>query len=280
MITISHSDICDFARLTLLVYEYGKTFKIDKNINLTKFLTTIKESELLEDNLRNNVISELALSSPLGIVYKFYSIDSTDLQVGITKSEVNKRITVIFRGSESMRDWYYDLSILKTKLHDNVYVHSGFYKQLYNENMYENLKNDINDLIKEYTDYEIYITGHSLGAALATLFGYELARSIPNKVNIISFASPRVGNIEFKKAFDKKENLYHIRVTNNRDVVTAVPFINFKHVGTNVCLYENSYDIFYNYSYNHWLKYSLFNCWRVSDHSMDLYYTRLLKNKW
>ena len=280
MITISHPDICDFARLTLLVYEYGKTFKIDKNINLTKFLSTIKKSELLEDNLRNNVISELALSSPLGIVYKFYSIDSTDLQVGITKSEANKRITVIFRGSESMRDWYYDLSILKTKLHDNVYVHSGFYKQLYNENMYENLKNDINDLIKEYTDYEIYITGHSLGAALATLFGYELARSIPNKVNIISFASPRVGNIEFKKAFDEKENLYHIRVTNNRDIVTAVPFINFKHVGTNICLYENSYDIFYNYSYNHWLKYSLFNCWRVSDHSMDLYYTRLLKNKW
>ena len=137
MITISHPDICDFARLTLLVYEYGKTFKIDKNINLTKFLSTIKKSELLEDNLRNNVISELALSSPLGIVYKFYSIDSTDLQVGITKSEANKRITVIFRGSESMRDWYYDLSILKTKLHDNVYVHSGFYKQLYNENMYE-----------------------------------------------------------------------------------------------------------------------------------------------
>ena len=280
MTSVTHNDVCDFARLTLLIYEYGKSFKLDKNMNLTTFMNEQAENPFEKDNLTNEIIKELSKSSPFGTVYKFYNIDTTDLQVGITISEVNKRITVVFRGSESRRDWYYDLSVLKTKLHDNVYVHGGFYKQLCDENTLDNLKKDITELIKKHSDYEIFITGHSLGGALSTLFGYELARIITKKVNIISFASPRVGNSEFKKAFDKKDNIIHLRITNNRDIIAALPMINFKHVGTNICLYENSFDIFHNYSYNSWFKYSLFNCWRISDHSMSLYYKRLIKNKW
>ena len=276
---MNHSDLCDFARLTLLVYEYGKSFTLDKELTLENFLVNQKNKPF-EDNLRCKIIQELSESSPFGIVHKFFSIDSTDLQVGITISEKNKRITVIFRGSESKYDWYYDLNIWKKKLHDNVYVHGGFYKQLHNENMYNNLKEEIIKLINDYSDYKIYVTGHSLGGALATLFGYELSNDIENKVNIISFASPRVGDNAFKKSFNIKSNINHLRVTNHRDIVTAFPFINYKHVGCNLSLYDNSYELFKNYNYNTWFKFSIFNCWRISDHSMDLYYKRLLNNKW
>ena len=280
MVNISHSDICDLARLTLLIYEYGESFKLNPQLNITEFLENLIENPNSPNSFRNQILKKIGETSPLGIVHKFYDIKSTDLQVGITISEVNKRISIIFRGSESKKDWFYDLSVLKKKLHDNVYVHGGFYKQLCDENMLDILKKDILNLLEEKKDYEVFVTGHSLGGALSTLFGYELSRVTSKKVNIVSFASPRIGNSEFKNSFDKRKNLVHIRITNNRDIVTALPMINFKHVGTNICLYENSFDIFHDYSYNSWFKYSLFNCWRISDHSMDLYYKRLTKNKW
>ena len=45
----------------------------------------------------------------------------------------------------------------------------------------------------------VYVTGHSLGAALATLAGFYLScdPEIPKPVSSISFASPRVGDASF-----------------------------------------------------------------------------------
>lgn len=282
MSIIPHSDVCDFAKLTLLVYEYGKSFTIDKDKTIESFVSDImaeKESPI-KNELRMNIIKDLATTSPHGKVYKFYSVESTDLQVGITISETHKRICVVFRGSESKHDWYYDLSFLKHNLHDNVYVHGGFFKQLHKEGMYDKIKSDVLDLLRDDSDYNIYITGHSLGAALATLFGYELSREISNDVCVVSFASPRVGNYDFRKSFDNQSNLIHYRVTNNRDIVTAAPMVLFQHVGINISLKDKSYEIFHNYSYNSWFSFSLFTCWSISDHYMDLYYKRLIKNVW
>lgn len=282
MSVIPHSEVCDLAKLTLLVYEYGKSFTLDKNKTIEDFVMEINDTNKspIENEFRLNIIKDLAKSSPHGKVYKFYSIDSTDLQVGITISETHKRISVIFRGSESKYDWYYDLSILKKNIHDDVYVHSGFYNQLHSENTYENLLSDLKTLTDKNPDYSIYITGHSLGAALSTLFGYELSREVKNVITVVSFASPRVGDYEFRKKFDEKENLIHYRVSNNRDVVTSAPMFYYQHVGTNIALTEDSYQFYYNYSYNGWYHFSLFTCWSISDHYMDLYYKRLVKNVW
>jgi predicted lipase len=281
MSLIPHCEVCDFAKLTILVYEYGKSFTIDEDKTIEGFVSELNEDKpLIQNEFRLGIIKELSKSSPHGKVHKFYSVKSTDLQAGITLSETHKRISVIFRGSESKYDWYYDLSLFKIKLHDDVYVHGGFYKQLHNEEMFENIKNDLLELLKENPDYSIFITGHSLGAALSTLFGYELSREIKNDVTVVSFASPRVGNPAFRREFDKKTNLTHYRISNDRDIITAAPMINFQHVGTNISLSDNQYEVFYNYSYNTWWKFSLFHCWKVSDHYMDVYYNRLLKHKW
>ena len=275
-------ETCDLARLTMLVYEYGKSFTIDKKLNLETFVGNLEKEAVcpIKNELRMNVIKDLSKTSPHGKVHKFYSVDSTDLQVGVTISETHKRISVVFRGSESKYDWYYDLSLFKINLHDDVWVHGGFYKQLHNEDMYEKLKKDVVDLLAENPDYQVYVTGHSLGAALSTLFGYELSKEIQNNIVVISFASPRVGNPAFRTKFDQQKNLTHYRISNEQDIVTAAPMINFQHVGTNICLKKDRYDVFYNYSYNTWYQFSLFNCWKVSEHDMDLYYTRLMNCDW
>ncbi|KAG5606194.1 hypothetical protein H5410_027686 [Solanum commersonii] len=63
------------------------------------------------------------------------------------------------------------------------------------------------------------ITGHSLGGALALLNAYELATNFQKlPISVISFASPRVGNISFR------DELYQmggkiLRVTLKQDLV-------------------------------------------------------------
>lgn len=278
---ISHNDAMNMLELSMLVYSYGKDFKFKKGEDIDHFIKNIKDGEL--SNLsegRKSAIKSLSKDCPHGNVIHFIDNSNSDLQCAITKSETKKRITLVFRGSESLSDWYYDLSIFKTYLKkEKVYVHSGFYKQLTIDNEYDKILNIIKEQLKLHPDYEFFVTGHSLGGALCTLCGFLLAHEIPNKVHVVSFASPRVGDSKWRKAFDKKENLKHHRVTNRRDIVTSAPMAWFKHVGDNIRVKDDCFKWFPDYTYS-WWDVSLFKCFSISDHDCDLYYERLSKNKW
>ncbi len=279
---ISHDIVCDLLGLTMLIYDYNKKFILDKNETIEEFLNSFqKNNELLEEltDARKNVILDLSDTSSKGKVEEFISEIETDLQVGITTSEKNKRISIIFRGSESKKDWMHDLNIVKYELEKNVYVHSGFFNQLHKNNVFEKILNKTKELIENNPEYSVYITGHSLGAALSTLCGYQLSNEITDKITVVNFASPRIGNMNFKNKCNNKDNLCIYRITNDRDIVTATPMINFKHVGTNIRITENKIDLYKNNSYP-WWSYSLWYCWRISDHNVDLYYERLVKHKW
>jgi len=94
---------------------------------------------------------------------------------------------------------------------------------------------DVKELMKEHANYRLYCTGHSLGGACCTLFGFyaamedELVQNGP--VVVISIASPRVGGYEFCDSFhelEQKRRIQHLRVSNKEDVVTHLPFIALK----------------------------------------------------
>jgi alpha-beta hydrolase superfamily lysophospholipase len=61
------------------------------------------------------------------------------------------------------------------------------------------------DMIGKYPDYNIYMTGHSLGGALSTLLAFKLAALEDARVNkpitCLTIASPRVGNLDLQRAF-------------------------------------------------------------------------------
>ena len=76
----------------------------------------------------------------------------------------------------------------------------------------------------------IEVTGHSLGAALATLYVAENSRSTKLATPLIcTFASPRVGDPAFKAEFDKL-GITSWRIVNELDVVPKLPFLGFRHV--------------------------------------------------
>ena len=85
----------------------------------------------------------------------------------------------------------------------------------------------------------LYITGHSLGAAMATIASGRMQSKV---LALITFGSPRVGNKEYVNSL----KVTHYRVQNNYDDVTKVPFIlmGFTHHGTH--MYLNYYGAFRN----------------------------------
>lgn len=85
----------------------------------------------------------------------------------------------------------------------------------------------------------LYVTGHSLGAAMATIAAGRMHSKV---IALITFGSPRVGNQEYVDCL----TFAHFRVQNNCDDVTKVPFklMGFAHHGTHV--YMNYYGAFRN----------------------------------
>ena len=80
----------------------------------------------------------------------------------------------------------------------------------------------------------VEITGHSLGAALATLYTMENARTnnITNPA-LCTFASPAVGDADFVSAFNAL-GLTSWRIVNQPDIVPKLPpaSLGFAHVNT------------------------------------------------
>ncbi|KAI6190319.1 Hydrolase [Aphelenchoides bicaudatus] len=74
----------------------------------------------------------------------------------------------------------------------------------------------------KYPDYKLWVTGHSLGAAIATLFSADLVINgrfnMQNSVHY-NFGQPRVGNLEFAFFHDLFLPEYY-RVTHRQDFVS------------------------------------------------------------
>lgn len=288
---VSHDLALDLLRITMLVYNYGKNLKIEEDTTIESFVSEIQSGGGIDsldmNDTRKEALSEVAQNVPTGKICKWISDEDTDLQVGVTLSEGKKRICIVFRGSESRSDWYYDFMIVKEGLTMDaltksplVNVHSGFLAQLMTNDVYSSLVATVKSLLVDHPDYEICVTGHSLGGALSTLFGFMISHELDNKVTVTSFASPRVGDWEWKKAFDAKSNLYHYRVTNKRDAITAVPMIKYYHVGDNIQLKDDKFELFTLDAVRGWFDETLLTCWSASEHNVDLYYKRLIKNLW
>ena len=148
---------------------------------------------------------------------KFIDIDGAQAYVVANK----ERIVIAFRGTQPTQ--WNDIKADLKAFHKEGF-HLGFLTE------YRKLRlaviEQVNAFAEERKQAKIFITGHSLGGAMATVCAFDF----PDAECVYTFGSPRACSWSKAKEFPVK----HIRVVNNNDVVPKVPFawMGFRHVGT------------------------------------------------
>ena len=135
----------------------------------------------------------------------------------VARNQTTRNVFVVFRGAQELRDWRANLS-LPPVVHEWGMVEQGF------SGLYQECTVSVIQAVKRAPDAPgVFATGHSLGAALATLAAADLAiHGIA--AALYNFASPRVGNTKFAQAFNANALVTaRWRIVNTEDIVTTVP---------------------------------------------------------
>ena len=151
----------------------------------------------------------------------FFVSRKTDTQAMLIESVAPPVFAaLVFRGTEQrIKDFITDLELGAPHLAEvTPHVHEGFEEAL--DSVWEEV-----DVALSTLECPVFYTGHSLGAALATL---AAARRPPQAV--YTFGSPRVGNEAFAASL---RDVPVYRVVDDDDVVTTLPpkALGFKHAG-------------------------------------------------
>ena len=143
----------------------------------------------------------------------FMDVGGTQVLVTDGQTRDSHAVRVIaFRGTEpdDLRDIFDDLKFLPTPWAAGGTVHGGF------AGAFGRVKEPVLAAINGATSGQtVLVTGHSLGAALATL-----AASLASKVRLVTFGSPRVGDSAFTSLIGADR---HDRFVDFLDAVTRIP---------------------------------------------------------
>ncbi|MEK8127930.1 lipase family protein [Paenibacillus filicis] len=136
-------------------------------------------------------------------------------------TESADRIIIAFRGTNTRPEWISNSIARQTPypfLSDSGLVHSGFL------DIYRTARKSILSALRKLPeDRKLFITGHSLGGALATLCAVDVAANSKFKSPVVyTYASPRVGNPKFAMRFNNLLSGRH-RIYNNNDLVPGLP---------------------------------------------------------
>jgi len=161
--------------------------------------------------------------------YEF--IHSGGTQAFIASNE--SMIIVAFRGTEAtkLQDWATDLNFNLVPGQFGGKIHEGFHSAL--SSVWRRTELMITKF-RENKDKSLWFTGHSLGAALATLAVARLRADDHPVDGLYTFGQPRTGDRGFAREFNNDFKPYTFRFVNNSDTITRIPprSLSYSHVGT------------------------------------------------
>ena len=136
-------------------------------------------------------------------------------------------IVVAFRGTDERADWLTNLNILLKRSPLGL-VHRGFMEAA--ESFWPELARYL--LEGEDNGRRVWVTGHSLGGAVALLAATKLL--VEDHVPIAglyTFGQPPVGATSFCSAFEEQRPFPMFRFINHTDAVADAPLLSCEHVG-------------------------------------------------
>ena len=159
---------------------------------------------------------------------EFVFFEQRDTQAFIAGND--DMLVLAFRGTEgNLNDWMTDLDVALVGGPGGM-VHEGFLVGL--GMVWRDVWRWID---KNRGKRALWITGHSLGGALAMLATARLRLEKDQPVNgLYTFGQPRSGDREFARNFDADFGRFTFRYVNNNDIVPRVPFRSmwYSHAGT------------------------------------------------
>lgn len=154
---------------------------------------------------------------------RFFESSRTSTQCLVAHNEAS--VLVVFRGTEidSRRNLLTDADFMLVPESGAGRVHRGFKAAL--DSIWRPL---LIHLEQVGGNRGLWLAGHSLGGALATLMTSRLlSMGVGNVRGLMTFGSPKVGDSRFVRHMDCPV----WRVVNGNDLVTRVPPIPYRHVG-------------------------------------------------
>ena len=220
-----------------VVERWGSTLKRhDSRDSQQKKLAKPKPviQQIIKQDSLHNSRSQQNKNSFVRYNFRYFNNRGRDTQAYIFRTE--QFVVLAFRGSQEPKDW---LTNITTQLRnftidkDGVEtlssykgrVHTGFF--LAWDSIGKAVLNQITRWKKELNENEtlppIYITGHSLGGALANMAAAALSDNGIEIAGVYTFGQPRVGDRTFVSQLHTRINGKVFRFVNNNDIVPHVP---------------------------------------------------------
>ncbi|PSN19637.1 lipase [filamentous cyanobacterium CCP5] len=239
----------------LITHFRGKERQVNDNIEIQVPQQVLDDPTLLddltaledtltqtEDAIRTGVTAVVKVGRTIEVFYGFL-LESDDDSI------------LVFRGTQRTAEWIGNIyAVQQGYLHPQTgeqlgRIHTGFRRIA---------DTIINPLVVEAVrqinpDKPCYVSGHSLGAALATLIALDIALAVPPlqpNLQVYAYAGPRVGDPEFARSYAKiLPNSF--RIANLADPIPTMPPTKlqseFVHVGEEWSFLTQSGDLLPNH---------------------------------
>ncbi|NJL57574.1 lipase family protein [bacterium] len=152
-----------------------------------------------------------------------------DTQAFVAASDLN--VIIAFCGSESLPDWLTNFDCVNDLgPFPESSVHEGFQDSLFPVLLQIASCLRISNL---QGTKKLWLTGHSLGGALAVLLAAMFAVEKIPICGVYTYGAPRLGNLSFAKSYDECLGDITYRLVNEGDLVPHLPpeFLGFLHCG-------------------------------------------------
>ena len=157
---------------------------------------------------------------------EFVDIDGAQAYVFYNNTDLIIACRGTQKDSGAMNDIIADLQVFQADSVTGNKIHQGFKEEV--DKIYDKVESI---LARRGLAKKIWVCGHSLGGAMATILAQRLEFKGGYDVDTLyTYGSPRAGGPKFRAWCDK--HLNHQRFVNNNDVVPCVPtFFRWRHSG-------------------------------------------------
>ena len=157
-----------------------------------------------------------------------FGTDKNTAQAALIEHE--KYFCMAFRGTNELEDWLDNIDVFPTKQLFGEF-HRGFWKSV--DDVWEPIFNEYKKLNRQKRR-PLFLTGHSLGGAMATIAAAKLIHLDLPFISVYTFGQPRALTHETARIYNVECKSRFFRFHNNNDIVTRIPSreMNYSHIGT------------------------------------------------